>query len=115
MTAFTRVAIACERASLIDIETQSHFPPFSMLPARASIPSRMLLTELPVGAAGRVCELSGKAEICQRLREMGFCESAVIEKVSGERTLLCQLCGARIALSDRAAAHVVVELIRGGI
>ena len=86
-----------------------------MLPARTPQPSRMLLTELPVGAAGRVCALSGKAEVCQRLREMGFCESAVIEKVSGAHTLLCQLCGTRIALSDRAAAHVVVELIRGGI
>jgi ferrous iron transport protein A len=74
----------------------------------------MLLTELPMGATGRVCELSGQIEVCQRLREMGFCESAVIEKVSGQRTLLCQLCGTRIALSDRAAQHIVVELIRGG-
>lgn len=77
--------------------------------------SRMPLTQLPVGAAGRVCELSGKAEVCQRLREMGFCESAVISKVSGDRLLLCELCGTRIALSDRAAQHIVVELIRGGI
>jgi len=74
----------------------------------------MPLTELPVGAAGRVCSLEGEAGFCQRLREMGFCESAVIEKVSGRRTLLCQLCGTRIALSDRAAQHIVVELIRGG-
>lgn len=77
-------------------------------------PQRMRLTELPVGATGRVCELAGQTEVCQRLREMGFCESAVIEKVSGQRTLLCQLCGTRIALSDRAAQHIVVELIRGG-
>jgi ferrous iron transport protein A len=76
-------------------------------------PQRMRLTELPVGATGRVCELAGQTEVCQRLREMGFCESAVIEKVSGQRTLLCQLCGTRIALSDRAAQHIVVELIRG--
>jgi len=74
----------------------------------------MLLSELPVGATGRVHELSGKADVCQRLREIGFCESAVIEKVSGQRTLLCQVCGTRIALSDRAAQHIVVELIRGG-
>jgi ferrous iron transport protein A len=78
-------------------------------------PQRMRLTQLPVGSAGRVCELSGKAEVCQRLRELGFCESAIIQKVSGQRTLLCQLCGTRIALSDRAAEHVVVELIRGGL
>jgi ferrous iron transport protein A len=50
-----------------------------------------------------------------RLREMGFCESAVIEKIAGQSTLLCQLCGTRIALSDRAAQHIVVELIRGGV
>jgi len=78
-------------------------------------PQRMRLTELPVGATGRVCELAGQTDVCQRLREMGFCESAVIEKVSGQRTLMCQLCGTRIALSDRAAEHVVVELIRGGV
>ena len=76
---------------------------------------RMPLTELPVGAAGRVCSLSGEAELCQRLREMGFCESAVIEKISGRGTLLCQVCGMRIALGESAAKHIVVELIRGGV
>ncbi len=74
----------------------------------------MRLSELPAGAAGRICELEGQATFCQRLREMGFCESAVIEKVSGQHTLLCSLCGTRIALSGRAAEHIVVELISGG-
>ena len=74
----------------------------------------MRLSELPAGATGRVCELSGKAEICQRLREMGFCESALVGKISGRHTLLCQLCGARIALNLGAAQHIIVELIRGG-
>lgn len=78
-------------------------------------PQRMRLTELPVGASGRVCELSGEANICARLREMGFCESAVIERVSGQKTLLCQICNTRIALSEGAAAHIVVELVRGGV
>ena len=70
------------------------------------------LTELPPGSAGRVQELAGKTEVCQRLREMGFCESAVIEKVSGVHTVLCQVCGTRIALSDKAAQHILVEQIR---
>jgi len=78
-------------------------------------PQRMRLTELPIGATGRVCELNGESTVCARLREMGFCESAVIARVSGERTLLCQLCNTRIALSDRAAQHIMVELIRGGV
>jgi ferrous iron transport protein A len=75
----------------------------------------MRLTELPVGAAGRVCDLAGEPGECTRLREMGFCESAIIEKISGKRLLVCQLCETRIALSDRAARNIVVELIRGGI
>ncbi len=75
----------------------------------------MRLTELPVGASGRVYELNGESTVCARLREMGFCESAIIARVSGEKTLLCQLCNTRIALSDRAAQHIMVELIRGGV
>ena len=74
----------------------------------------MKLSELPAGATGRVCELSGKDEICQRLREMGFCESALVDKISGRHPLLCQLCGMRIALSPNAAQHIVVELLHGG-
>ena len=84
-----------------------------MSSAEESNPSqRVRLTDLPVGQAGRVCSLEGKVEVCQRLREMGFCESAVIEKVSGASTMLCQVCGTRIALSDRAAQHIVVEQVR---
>ncbi|MDF3057605.1 MAG: hypothetical protein K0R17_1820 [Rariglobus sp.] len=74
---------------------------------------RMTLTELPAGAAGRVCALNGEADVCQRLREMGFCESAVIEKISGRSTLLCQVCGMRVALGEGVAKHITVELIRG--
>ena len=70
------------------------------------------LTDLPVGESGKVCGLEGKTEVCQRLREMGFCESAIIEKVSGASTLLCLVCGTRIALSGRAAQHILVEQIR---
>jgi len=39
----------------------------------------------------------------------------MIAKVSGEKTLLCQICNTRIALSDSAARYIVVELIRGGV
>ena len=72
----------------------------------------MRLTELPNGAAGRVCELEGQIEVCQRLREMGIGETVIIERISGQGTLLCQVSNTRIALSEGAAAHIVVELVR---
>lgn len=74
---------------------------------------RMSLTELPAGAAGRVCALNGEVELCQRLREMGFCESAVVQKISGRGTLLCQVCGMRVALGEGVAQHITVEVLRG--
>lgn len=73
---------------------------------------RMTLTELPAGAAGRVCTLNAEPDLCQRLREMGFCESAVVQKISGRSTLLCQVCGMRVALGEGVARHITVELLR---
>jgi len=81
----------------------------------SSQPARMALTDLPSGASGRVFALQGEPGVCTRLREMGFCESAVVEKIAGERTLLCELCGVRIALNDRAATHILVELVRAAV
>jgi ferrous iron transport protein A len=73
----------------------------------------MSLAAMPTGAAGRVLELNGAVEVCQRLREMGFCESAVVQKLSGQTTLLCQVCGMRVALGEGVAHHITVEVIRG--
>lgn len=76
-------------------------------------PERLSLTALPAGRSGRVAKLDGQAELSQRLREMGFCESAVIQKIAGKHMLICQLCGTRVALSNRAARNIMVEPIRG--
>lgn len=73
---------------------------------------RMSLAELPAGAAGRVWALNAEADTCQRLREMGFCESAIVQKISGQSTLLCQVCGMRVALGEGVARHITVEVLR---
>lgn len=74
-----------------------------------SSPSNLPLCQLPAGGAGRVRSLAGDAEFCQRVREMGFGETAVITKVSGTGTILCQVNGTRIALSHSAARNILVE------
>jgi ferrous iron transport protein A len=71
----------------------------------------MRLSDLESGEKGRVTNLQGEANLCSRLREMGFCESAVVEKVSGNYTLLCQVCGTRVALNGQVAKNIVVEKI----
>ncbi len=67
------------------------------------------LCQLPAGAVGRVCELIGDIQFCQRVREMGFGESTFVTKVSGTGTILCQVNGTRIALSHGAAKNILVE------
>jgi ferrous iron transport protein A len=69
------------------------------------------LCQLAAGATGRVCELKGDESFCQRLREMGFGEAALVTKVSGTTTSLCQINGTRIALSHGAAMNIMIELL----
>ena len=79
----------------------------SHLPITVRVP----LCQLPAGSTGRVCELKGDANFCQRVREMGFGESAYVTKVSGTTTILCQVSGTRIALSHGAASSILVEQV----
>lgn len=69
------------------------------------------LCQLPSRATGRVCALKGDSGFCQRVREMGFGETAFVTKVSGIRTILCRVNGTRIALSHAAASQILVERI----
>ncbi len=77
-------------------------------------PQRVALSDHPEGAFGRVTELNGQSDFSQRLREIGFCETAVVQKIAGEHIMICQLCGTRVALRSDAAKDIVVELINGG-
>jgi ferrous iron transport protein A len=67
------------------------------------------LCQLTAGTMGRVCQLTGDAQFCQRVREMGFGESSRVTKVSGSGTILCSVNGNRIALSHDAAKNILVE------
>ena len=67
------------------------------------------LCQLTAGATGRVCELNGDEGFCQRVREMGFGEAALVTKISGNTTILCQVNGTRLALSHAAAMNILVE------
>jgi ferrous iron transport protein A len=73
--------------------------------------SLLPLCQLAAGATGRVCELSGDDDFCQRVREMGFGEAALVTKVSGSTTILCQVNGTRLALSHSAAMNILVERV----
>ena len=67
------------------------------------------LCQLPAGTMGRICEIRGEDDFCQRIREMGFSEAALVTKISGSTTSLCQINGTRLGLSHAAAMNIIVE------
>jgi ferrous iron transport protein A len=75
--------------------------PFILLP----------LCQLRAGSTGRICVIKGDDSFSQRLREMGFGEAALVTKISGSRTSLCQVNGTRIALNHDAAMSILVEAL----
>ena len=72
-------------------------------------PNTIPLSRLPAGSEARVYRLEGKDDVCQRLREIGFCESAVICRVGGQHSLVCKVCGTRVALHRLLADSIHVE------
>jgi ferrous iron transport protein A len=67
------------------------------------------LCQLPAGEAGRVRELAGGAQFCQRVRELGFGESALVTKIGGRGPFVCAVNGNRIALNHDAARNILVQ------
>ncbi len=69
------------------------------------------LGDVAVGQSVRIKELCGEPGVCQRLREMGFCEYAEICKVAQGEALICRISSGRVILSERLAENILVESI----
>lgn len=68
----------------------------------------MNLEKARVGSVLRVTGLTGSHAVCQRLREMGLCEDARVEKLVDHHLLVCTVCGTRLALDRKTARDVQV-------
>ena len=71
----------------------------------------MDLCEARIGVRLRVRGLKGRPEVCQRLREMGFCEYAELDKLADHGALICRICGTRVAVSRRLGKEILVETL----
>jgi ferrous iron transport protein A len=63
---------------------------------------------LAPGVQAEIFRLGGKEAINHRLRELGFCEAAKVRKTGGNSTVLCEVCGTRLAISRELAQHIHV-------
>lgn len=71
--------------------------------------SSISLQDIPEGEDVRVVSLDGAEELGTRLRELGFCEQAVVRRVSGGSHIVCQVCGTKVALNGSVAGKIRVE------
>lgn len=71
--------------------------------------SHIALSDVPVGQRVRIAQLRSQPETCSRLREMGFCENAVIRCINkGNGNIICEVCNTRVGLNRIIAQAIVV-------
>lgn len=67
------------------------------------------LSRVKTGAVVCIKELSTSPEISDRLRELGLGERQTIKLLSRQSNFICQVCNARLGLSEELANAILVE------
>jgi len=67
------------------------------------------LYDVKDGQSVLVHRVVGEPSECQRLNEMGFCESAKVEKVIENGAVICKVCNTRVVLSEGLARSIIVR------
>ena len=67
------------------------------------------LNRVRAGLAVRIKQLCAAPAVADRLREMGFGEDQVVRLLTARTNIICQVCNARLALSQALAESILVE------
>ena len=80
-----------------------------MDPLECAGPAVCPLSRVRAGSVVCIKQLSTAPEVSDRLRELGFCEQQRIKLVARQSTFICQVCNARLAISEKLADSILVE------
>jgi Fe2+ transport system protein FeoA len=84
-------------------------PPFQVVDGHCAGPSVCPLSHVAAGTTVCIKELVASPELRDRLRELGLGEEQRIKLLSSEANVICQVCNARLALSEKLAKAILVE------
>ena len=70
------------------------------------------LTRVKAGVAVRIKQLCASPELQNRLRELGLCEDQIIRLLTSQSNFICQVCNARLAISQQLAQLIMVEPVK---
>jgi ferrous iron transport protein A len=73
------------------------------------------LSQVKAGVAVRIKQLCASMEVQNRLRELGLCEDQVIKLLTSQTNFICQVCNARLAISEQLAQLILVEPLRATV
>ena len=84
-----------------------------VLEGQCAGPTVCPLSRVKPGAVVCIKRLSTAPEVSDRLREMGFCEEQKIKLVARASNYICQVCNARLGISEKLAESILVEPVPG--
>jgi ferrous iron transport protein A len=73
------------------------------------------LNRVKAGVAVRIKQLCASPETQNRLRELGLCEDQIIKLLTSQSNFICQVCNARLAISEQLAQLILVEPLRASV
>jgi len=71
------------------------------------------LSHVKAGSVVCIKQLYTAPEVTDRLRELGFCEEQTIKLLARESNFICQVCNARLGISEKLADSILVEAAAG--
>jgi len=82
---------------------------FKVVEGHCAGPSVCPLSHVAAGTTVCIKELAASPELRDRLRELGLGEEQRIKLLSNKANVICQVCNARLALSEKLAKAILVE------
>jgi Fe2+ transport system protein FeoA len=82
---------------------------FKVLDGHCAGPAVCPLSHVKAGTTVCIKELVAAPATRDRLRELGLGEEQHVKLVSGRANVICQVCNARLALSEELADSILVE------
>lgn len=69
------------------------------------------LSRVEAGTVVCIKQLSAAPEVTSRLRELGLCEEQQIKLLARDSNFICQVCNARLGISEKLADSILVEAV----
>ena len=73
------------------------------------------LTRVKAGVAVRIKQLCAAPALQDRLRELGLGEDQIIKLLTSQANFICQVCDARLAISEQLARLILVEPLQPAV